>query len=78
VIGANPRNRYTSIRVLDHMKPEQVEATVDALAAAVGMPIAAECRAGVLQNWALMHGIAQAYLHFPLPADVEPASTFTP
>lgn len=60
------------------MTPEQVEAAVDAIAAAVGMPIPAECRAGVLQNWALMHGVAQAYLNFPLPADVEPANTFRP
>jgi hypothetical protein len=60
------------------MTPEQVEATVDAIATAVGMPIPPECRAGVLQNWTLMHGIAQGYLNFPLPADVEPANTFTP
>ncbi len=60
------------------MTPDQVEATVDAIAAAVGMPIPPECRAGVLQNWTLMHGIAQGYLHFPLPPDVEPASTFKP
>jgi hypothetical protein len=60
------------------MTPEQVEATVDAISAAVAMPIPPECRAGVLQNWALMHGIAQGYLHFPLPADVEPANTFKP
>ncbi len=60
------------------MTPEHVEATVDAIAAAVGMPIPPECRAGVLQNWALMHGIAQGYLHFPLTAEVEPASVFRP
>jgi hypothetical protein len=60
------------------MTPEQVEATVDAIAATVGMPIPPECRAGVLQNWTLMHGIAQAYLHLPLPADIEPANTFKP
>lgn len=60
------------------MSPTQVEQTVDAIAAAVGMPIPAECRAGVLQNWALMHGLAQSVVGFELPPDVEPASIFRP
>jgi hypothetical protein len=58
--------------------PEQVEQTVDALAAAVGMPIPPECRAGVLQNWTLMHGLAQTFVHFELPAETEPATVFRP
>ena len=55
-----------------------VHATPDAFAAAVGMPIPPACRAGVLQNWALMHGIAQGFVHLPLPPEVEPANTFRP
>ncbi len=60
------------------LSPQEVEATVDALAAAVGMPIPPACRAGVLQNWALMHGIAQGFVHVPLAPEVEPANTFRP
>jgi len=32
----------------------------------------------VLQNWALMHGIAQSFVHFELPAESEPATVFRP
>jgi hypothetical protein len=60
------------------MTPDLAEAAVDAIAATVGMPIPAECRAGVLHNWALMHGIAQQVVAFDLPADVEPAAVFRP
>jgi len=60
------------------MTAEQIEATVDAIAAAVQMPIPAECRAGVLQNWTLMHGIAQQVVAFELPPDVAPAAVFRP
>ncbi|MFN7569869.1 MAG: DUF4089 domain-containing protein [Betaproteobacteria bacterium] len=60
------------------LPPDQLEQTVDALAAAVGIPIPPECRAGVLQNWALMHGIAQTFVHFDLPTEAEPAAVFRP
>jgi hypothetical protein len=60
------------------MTSEEIEAAVDAMAAAVGMPIAPECRPGVLHNWALMHGLAQTFVHVELAPDVEPANVFTP
>jgi hypothetical protein len=56
--------------------PAQLEPTIDAIAAAVGMPIAPECRPGVLHHFTLMQGIARQFLDFPLPAEVEPAAVF--
>ena len=60
------------------LAPNQLEPTIDALAAALGMPIPPECRAGVLQNWALMHALAQTFVEVELPADAEPATVFRP
>lgn len=60
------------------MTPEQIEAAVDSIAAAVGMPIPPDCRPGVLQNWASMYGLAQAFVQFELPPEIEPAGTFKP
>lgn len=51
---------------------------LDAAAALIGLPIPDECRPGVLENLERMQQVAQAFLSFPLPPDIEPASTFEP
>jgi hypothetical protein len=51
---------------------------LDAAAALIGLPIPDECRAGVLENLERMQQVAQAFLSFPLPAEIEPANTFEP
>lgn len=51
---------------------------IDHLAAAAGMPIPAEYRAGVLRQWQLNQHLAAPLLAFPLPEDVVPAPLFTP
>jgi hypothetical protein len=60
------------------MNRDDIEQYMDATAALVGLPIPAECRAGVLENLKRMQQVAQAFMSFPLPADVEPANTFKP
>ncbi|MBX3453819.1 DUF4089 domain-containing protein [Ferrovibrio sp.] len=59
-------------------KPFDAEAYVEQAAALAGLSIPAECRAGVIDNLRRAHGIAQAFLHIPLPDDTEPGSVFTP
>ncbi|NWG76519.1 MAG: DUF4089 domain-containing protein [Rubrivivax sp.] len=55
-----------------------VDAYLDAAAAAVGLPIAAEHRSGVAQYLQLAAGFAERVLDFPLDASVEAAAVFVP
>ncbi|MEO7415325.1 MAG: AtzH-like domain-containing protein [Opitutaceae bacterium] len=57
--------------------PELWEAYADRVAAAVGLPLAAAHRPGVVQNLARTAAIVAPLLAFPLPANVEPAPVFT-
>ena len=54
------------------------EAYVDAAAAAIGLPIAAEHRPGVVGYLKLAAGLAQRVTDFPLSTHDEPATVFQP
>jgi len=60
------------------MSPEQIEAYVDAAAAALQLPIAAPHRPGVMQYFALAASMAELLAAHPLALDDEPAETFVP
>ncbi|CAN5917268.1 hypothetical protein BH11PSE8_BH11PSE8_27400 [soil metagenome] len=60
------------------MTPHQIEAYVDAAAAALQLPLAPEHRPGVLQYFALAAGLADVLMAYPLGRDDEPAEVFTP
>ncbi len=54
------------------------EAYVDAAAAALGLPIAAELKPGVVRYLQLAAGFAEQVMDFPLARDDEPAEVFVP
>lgn len=60
------------------MTEEQIEALVDASAAALGLPIAPEHRPGVLRYFALAAGFAAQLDAVPLAPHDEPAVSFIP
>ena len=60
------------------MERQQVEAYVDAAAAALGLPIAAEHRPGVVHYVALAAAMAELVMALPLDVDDDPAPVFTP
>jgi hypothetical protein len=60
------------------MTPEQVQAYVDAAAAALELPLAPEHRPGVLRYFALAAGFAAQLEAVPLKAHDEPAVNFVP
>ncbi len=60
------------------MTPEQIEAYVDAAAVALGLPIAAAHRPGVLSYFALAAGLAEVVGAHPLAITDDPAEAFVP
>jgi hypothetical protein len=60
------------------MKPDQVEASVAATAAALELPIAPAHRAGVLHYFTLAASLAELVNGFELTHAAEPAPVFTP
>ena len=60
------------------MERQQVEAYVDAAAAAIGLPIAAEHRPGVAHYVALAATMAELVITLALDVDDDPAPVFTP
>ena len=60
------------------MTPEDIERHVNASAALIGLPIAAEHRPGVLLYFGLVTRIAQPLMDFALAVDEEPAAVFVP
>jgi hypothetical protein len=60
------------------MTPAQIEASVDATAAALQLPLAPEHRPGVLGFFALAAGMADLVMGLPLTVHDEPAAVFTP
>jgi len=59
------------------LSPIQIEALVDANAAALALPLDPAHRPGVIQNFERIYAIAQSVMEFPLSAEVEPAPVFT-
>jgi hypothetical protein len=51
---------------------------LDAVAPAIGLPIAAAHRPGVVVNLARIEALARLVLDFPLDDTIEPAPVFTP
>ena len=60
------------------MQPKDVEASVDATAAALSLPLDEAHRPGVLLYFALAAGLADLVMRDPLGLDDEPATVFTP
>lgn len=60
------------------MNAAELEHYLDAAAAAIGLPIAAEHRAAVLGYLALASGFAETVNAVPLDATDEPAMAFVP
>ena len=68
----------SSRAVFEPLQPAQIEACVDANAAALGLRLAPEHRPGVLQYFGLAAGLAAQVMSEPLGANDEPAGVFTP
>jgi hypothetical protein len=60
------------------MTPLQIEAYVDAAAAALDLPLSPEHRPGVLQFFSLAAGFAEQLQAVPLTAHDDPAPVFVP
>lgn len=60
------------------MTPAQIDAYVDAAAAALDLPLNPEHRPGVLQFFALAAGFAAQLQAVPLDAHNDPAPVFVP
>ena len=60
------------------MTPAQIEAYVDAAAAALDLPLSPQHRPGVLQFFALAAGFAEQLQAVPLDAHDDPAPVFVP
>jgi hypothetical protein len=60
------------------MQRPQIEALVDATAAALDLPLAPEHRPGVLMYFELAAGFAELVMKEPLRLDDEPAAVFRP
>ena len=60
------------------MQNEQLEAYVDAAAAAVGLDIVAAHRPGVVHYLGLAAAMAERVMALPLGIDAEPAPVFVP
>lgn len=60
------------------MTPPQIEAYVDAAAAALDLPLSPQHRPGVLQFFALAAGFAEQLQAVPLEAHDDPAPVFEP
>ena len=60
------------------MTPAQIEAYVDAAAAALALPLDAEHRPGVLTYFALAAGMADLVGAHPLAITDDPAEAFVP
>jgi len=58
--------------------PFDAEAFMTVAADLLGIALEEAWKPGVLDNLKRSHQIAQAFLNFPLPDDVEPASRFEP
>jgi len=53
-------------------------AYVDQAAALIGLPIPPECHQSVVENFDRITTVAQLFLDFPLPEDIEIAPVFEP
>ena len=60
------------------MTEQEIEAYVDASAAALGLPLRADHRPGVLRYFALAAQMAELVHGLPLTTADEPAETFVP
>jgi hypothetical protein len=60
------------------MSPPEIEAYVDAAAAALNLPLSAAHRPGVLHYFALAASMADLVAAHPLTNDDEPAEAFVP
>ena len=60
------------------MTPAEIEAYVDAAAAALQLPLAPDHRPGTLRYFALALGMAQVVAAHPLTLEDEPAEAFVP
>ena len=60
------------------MTPAQIEAYVDAAAAALQLPLNPEHRPGVLHYFALAAGLADLLAAHPLGSEDDPAEAFVP
>ena len=60
------------------MTPAQIEAYVDAAAAALNLPLSPEHRPGVLNYFALAAGMAELVAAQPLAITDDPAEAFVP
>ena len=60
------------------MTPAQIEAYVDAAAAALQLPLSPEHRPGVLHYFALAAGMAELVAARPLAITDDPAEAFVP
>ncbi len=60
------------------MTPAQIEAYVDAAAAAMQLPLSPAHRTGVLSYFALAYGMAELVAAHPLDVADDPAPAFVP
>jgi len=58
--------------------PFDAESYMTIMVAALGLNVEEEWKPGIIDNLRRSHQIAQGFLEFPLPDEIEPASTFDP
>jgi hypothetical protein len=58
------------------MNPQQAEAYVDAAAAAIDLPIPADCKGGVVVGLQRIAAVAEKVTSFTLATDIEAAPVF--
>ena len=57
---------------------QETEQYVQAMAAAVGLPIPAEYFAGTVANFERTAALAKTLMDFPLPVEAQPAPSYEP
>lgn len=76
--GTVGRNMAKGDVMADEATVEDLAATVDRIAALVGLDIAPAHRPGVIANFTRIAAIAAPVMAFPLPDDLEIAPVFVP
>ena len=64
--------------MMNEQTTQMADRAVDHLAALVNLPIDPAHRAGVVESFAMLIGMAALVMEFPLADDVQPPSVFRP
>ncbi|MEY3299322.1 MAG: hypothetical protein RLZZ597_2582 [Cyanobacteriota bacterium] len=62
----------------ENILPEPIEAYIEQISHLMGLPIHPEHQPGVVENLKQLQRVAQIFLDYPLPEDIEAAARFQP